>query len=63
MEEIMKLINKKFLKDYELLYLEDNDLVESCKYLRPHNAHYKEYLVTINSNNKTQEHIVCCKFI
>lgn len=63
MEEIMKIINRKFLKDYELLYLEDNDLVKSCKYLRPHNAHYKEYLVVVDNNGKAEEHIVCCKFI
>lgn len=63
MEEIMKLINRKFLKDHEFLYLEDNDLVKSCKYLRPHNAHYKEYLVVVDNNGKDEEYIVCCKFI
>lgn len=63
MEEIMKLINRKFLKDYELLYLEDNNLVKSCEYLRPHNAHYKEYLVVVDNNGKDEEYIICCKFI
>lgn len=29
MDELMKIINKKFLKDYELLYLEDHELVKS----------------------------------
>ena len=62
MNELMKLIKKKFLKDYELLSLEDNPLVKSCEYLKPHNAHYKEYLVVINNNGKDEEHIVCCKF-
>lgn len=63
MEEVMALINRKFLKDYELLYLEDHYLVKSCKYLKPHNTHYKEYLVVINNNGKDEEHIVCCKYI
>lgn len=63
MEEILNLINRKFLKDSELLYLEDHDLVKSCEYLKPYNAHYKEYLVVINNNGKDEKHIVCCKFI
>ena len=63
MEEIMALINRKVLKDNELLYLEDHDLVKSCEFLRPHNAHYKEYLVVIDNNGKDEEYIVCCKFI
>ena len=45
MEKAMELINRKFLKDYELMILEDFDVVKSCTYLRPYNAHYKEYLV------------------
>lgn len=63
MKEVMTLINRKFLKDYELLYLEDHDSVKSCKYLKPHNAHYKEYLVLIDNNGKEEEHIVYCKYI
>lgn len=59
----MELINRKFLKDNELLYLEDHDLVKSCEFLKPHNAHYKEYLVIIDNNGKDEEYIVCCKFI
>ncbi len=62
MDEIIKLINKKFLKDTELLYLEDSELVKSCKFLKPHNAHYNEYLVIIDNNGKHEEYIVCCKF-
>ena len=46
---------------YGLLELEDNDNVISCEYYRPHNAHYKEFLVTINNNGKIEEHIVCYK--
>ena len=42
MNEIMELINRKFLK--------------------PHNAHYNEYLVVIDNNGQDEEYIVCCKF-
>ena len=71
MDELMKIINKKFLKDHELLYLEDlellyledHELVKSCEYVRPHNAHYKEYLVIINNNGHDEKYTVCCKFI
>ena len=71
MDELMKIINKKFLKDHELLYLEDHELlyledhelVKSCEYVRPHNAHYKEYLVIINNNRHDEKYTVCCKFI
>ena len=48
MDRLLELINRKFLKDSEFLELEDNDNVISCEYYRPHNAHYKEFLVTIN---------------
>ena len=50
MVRLLELINRKFLKDSEFLELEDNDNVISCEYYRPHNAHYKEFLVTINNN-------------
>ena len=63
MDELMKIINKKFLKDHELLYLEDHELVKSCECVRPHNAHYKEYLVIINNNGHDEKYTVCCKFI
>ena len=61
MDRLLELINRKFLKDSEFLELEDNDNVISCEYYRPHNAHYKEFLVTINNNGKIEEHIVCYK--
>lgn len=63
MEEVMNLINRKFLKDHELLYLEDSDFVKSCKYLKPYNAHYKEYLVVIDNKGNCENHTVYCKFI
>ncbi|MCI5629411.1 MAG: hypothetical protein PUJ51_17220 [Clostridiales bacterium] len=62
MNEIMELINRKFLKDTELLYLEDHPLVKSCIFSKPHNAHYNEYLVVIDNNGQDEEYIVCCKF-
>lgn len=62
MDRAMELINRKFLKDDELLELEDCDYVKSCEFLRPHNAHYKEYMVIIDNNGVEEEHIVCCKF-
>ena len=58
MDRLLELINRKFLKDSEFLELEDNDNVISCEYYRPHNAHYKEFLVTINNNGKIEEHII-----
>ena len=60
-DRLLELINRKFLKDSEFLELEDNENVISCEYYRPHNAHYKEFLVTINNNGKIEEHIVCYK--
>lgn len=63
MDRLMELINRKFLKDLELLEIEDNDFVISCEYVRPYNAHYKEYLIKVNNNNKIEEYFVCCKFI
>ena len=59
MDRLLELINRKFLKDSEFLELEDNENVIS--YYRPHNAHYKEFLVTINNNGKIEEHIVFYK--
>ena len=57
MNEIMELINRKFLKDTELLYLEDHPLVKSCIFSKPHNAHYNEYLVVIDNNGQDEEYI------
>lgn len=57
----MRLINRKFLKDTELLQLEDNEHVIDVKYTKPHNAHYNEYLVTIKDKDKTEQHFVYLK--
>ena len=40
MDELMKIINKKFLKDHELLYLEDHELV-----IINNNGHDEKYTV------------------
>lgn len=57
----MILINRKFLKDTELLQLEDNEKVLECKYTKPHNAHYNEYEVTIKNNEKIEKYLVYLK--
>ncbi|MEG2868860.1 MAG: hypothetical protein RR894_14035 [Terrisporobacter sp.] len=61
MENLMKLIKRKFLKDIELLELEDNENVLNCKFTQPYNAHYNEYLVTIKNKDKIEEHKVYLK--
>ncbi len=59
----MAVINRKFLKDNELLFVEDHELVKSCEFTKPHNAHYKEYLVIVDNNGIDEKYTVCCKFI
>jgi hypothetical protein len=61
LEELMRLINRKFLKDTELLELEDNENILECKYTKPYNAHYNEYEVTIKNNEKIEKHLVYLK--
>lgn len=57
----MELLDRKFLKDRELLELEDNDYVVECKYTKPHNTHYNEYLVKIKYNYEIKEYFVYLK--
>ena len=57
----MILINRKFLKDTELLQLEDNENVLECKYTKPHNTHYNEYEVTKQNNEKIEQYLVYLK--
>ena len=57
----MILINRKFLKDTELLRLEDNENELECKYTKPHNTHYNEYEVTIKNNEKIEKYLVYLK--
>lgn len=61
MQELMRLINRKFLKDIELLELEDNDFVKSCKYIKPYNAHYNEYQVVVINGEVQEVYIVYLK--
>ncbi len=62
-DRLLELIDRKFLKDSEFLELEDNEYVISCEYFKPHNAHYKEFLVIIDNNGQREEHIVCYKAV
>ena len=61
MERLRELLERKFLKDIELLELEDNDFVLECRYTKPHNAHYNEYLVLVKNNDVIEEHLVYLK--
>lgn len=61
MDRLRELLDRKFLKDVELLELEDNEYVVSCKFTKPYNAHYNEYLVSVKENELTSEHIVYLK--
>lgn len=63
MDRLKELINRKFLKDIEFLELEDNENVIDCKYIKPHNAHYNEYLVIINNNGKEEEYLIYLKHL
>ena len=50
MERLKELLERKFLKDLELLELEDNDYVLECKFTKPYNAHYNEYEVLVKES-------------
>ena len=50
MERLMELIERKFLKDVELLELEDIENVIECKMTQPYNAHYNFYLFNFFNN-------------
>ncbi|MGL5346641.1 MAG: hypothetical protein ACRDA3_04780 [Peptostreptococcaceae bacterium] len=61
MDRLKELIGRQFLKDSELLELEDYDLVIGCKYLKPYNTHYNEYIITIKKDNEVEEYSVYLK--
>ncbi|MCH1960671.1 MULTISPECIES: hypothetical protein [Romboutsia] len=61
MERVLELIERKFLKDSELLELEDSEFVINLKYKQPYNAHYNEYLITININETIKEYSIYLK--
>ena len=61
MERLKELLERKFLKDLELLELEDNDYVLECKFTKPYNAHYNEYEVLVKDENEIKVYYVYIK--
>ena len=61
MERLMELIERKFLKDVELLELEDIENVIECKMTQPYNDHYNEYLVKVKNGDEVEEYFVYLK--
>ncbi|NJA17125.1 hypothetical protein GSQ34_09735 [Clostridioides difficile] len=61
MERLMELIERKFLKDVELLELEDIENVIECKMTQLYNAHYNEYLVKVKNGDEVEEYFVYLK--
>ena len=61
MKRLKELLDRKFLKDIELLELEDNEYVIECKFTKPYNAHYNEYEVLVKENNEINTYKVYLK--
>ena len=61
MNRLKELLERKFLKDIELLELEDNEYVIECKFTKPYNAHYNEYEVLVKENNEINVYTVYLK--
>ena len=61
MERLKELLDRKFLKDVELLELEDSEYVLECKFTKPYNAHYNEYEVLVKENEETNLYKVYSK--
>lgn len=61
MDRLMELLERKFLKDSELLELEDNEYVKECKLTKPYNAHYNEYIVKVDKEGKIESYLVYLK--
>ena len=61
MERLNELLDRKFLKDVELLELEDNEYVIQCKFTKPYNAHYNEYEVFVKENEEVKVYKVYLK--
>ena len=61
MERLKELLDRKFLKDIELLELEDNKYVLDCKFTKPYNAHYNEYEVLVKENEEVKLYKVYLK--
>ena len=61
MERLKELLERKFLKDLELLELEDKDYVLECKFTKPYNAHYNEYEELVKEENEIKVYYVYLK--
>lgn len=61
MNRLKELLDRKFLKDIELLELEDNEYVLDCKFIQPYNAHYNEYEVSVSENGEIKIYRVYLK--
>ena len=61
MERLKELLDRKFLKDVELLELEDSEYVLECKFTKPYNAHYNEYEVLVKENEEIKLYKVYLK--
>jgi len=61
MNRLKELLDRRFLKDIELLELEDNEYVIECKFTKPYNAHYNEYEVLVKENNEINTYKVYLK--
>jgi len=61
MNRLKELLDRRFLKDIELLELEDNEYVIECKFIKPYNAHYNEYEVLVKENNEINTYKVYLK--
>ena len=60
-QNLKELLDRKFLKDIELLELEDNDYVIDCKFIKPYNAHYNEYEVFVREDDEIKIYKVYLK--
>lgn len=60
-KRLKELLDRKFLKDIELLELEDNDYVIDCKFIRQYNAHYNEYEVLVREGDEIKIYKVYLK--
>lgn len=63
-KRLKELLDRKFLKDIELLELlelEDNDYVIDCRFIKPYNAHYNEYEVFVREDDEIKIYKVYLK--
>ena len=60
-KRLRELLDRKFLKDVELLELEDNEYVIEFKFTQPYNAHYNEYKVVVREDDEIKIYKVYLK--